>query len=148
MYARRPTDYVVMKRPKIMSVVSTVLITVGHILLLPGVSACIGSIIHTPHAVKAADSAPRRLQSPSANGLKAKWILQWSRPQHKHSQASRWPLKMSTVVESKEQRHPLSVDTRPCAVRLVPVSSFPSGKLGGKRATLANRSVSGVARLK
>ena len=45
-----------MKRPKIMSVVSTVLITVGHILLLPGVSACIGSIIHTPHAVKAAEA--------------------------------------------------------------------------------------------
>lgn len=43
-----------MKHPKIVSAVSTVLITVGDIVLLPGVSACIGSIIFAPHAVKAA----------------------------------------------------------------------------------------------
>ena len=43
-----------MKHPKIVSAISTVLITVGGILLLPGVSACIGSRIFPPHAVKAA----------------------------------------------------------------------------------------------
>jgi len=43
-----------MKHPKIVSAVSAVLITVGEIVLLPCVSACIGSIIFAPHAVKAA----------------------------------------------------------------------------------------------
>ena len=54
LYAHKPINYVVMKHPKIVSAVSTVLITVGEIVLLPGVSAYIGSIIFAPHAVKAA----------------------------------------------------------------------------------------------
>lgn len=54
LYARKPIDYVVMGHPNIVSAVSAVLITVGGIVLLPGVSACIGSIIFAPHAVKAA----------------------------------------------------------------------------------------------
>jgi hypothetical protein len=54
LYARKPINYVVMKHPKIVSALSTVLIAVGEILLLPGVSRCIGSIILAPYAVKAA----------------------------------------------------------------------------------------------
>jgi len=36
-----------------MSTVSTVLVTVGGFVLLPGVSACIGHVIFTPQAVQA-----------------------------------------------------------------------------------------------
>ena len=43
-----------MKHTKIASAVSAVFITVGDIVLLQGISACIGSIIFAPHAVKAA----------------------------------------------------------------------------------------------
>jgi len=41
---------------KVLSAVSTVLITGGNILLLPGVSACIGGVIFGPYAVQAAGS--------------------------------------------------------------------------------------------
>jgi len=45
--------YFVKKHPKVVSTVSTVLITMGGIVLLPGVSECIGGKIFTPNAVLA-----------------------------------------------------------------------------------------------
>ncbi|KAH9961516.1 hypothetical protein BC827DRAFT_1103402, partial [Russula dissimulans] len=45
--------YIITKHPRAMSTVSTVLITVGGFVLLPGVSACIGHVVFTTHAVQA-----------------------------------------------------------------------------------------------
>jgi len=54
--ARRALDRLIVKCSKVLSAVSTVLITAGNILLLPGVSACIGGVIFGPYAVQAAGS--------------------------------------------------------------------------------------------
>jgi hypothetical protein len=54
LYARRILTYFVTKHRKVASTISTVLITVGGIVLLPGVAACIGGTMFTPHAVQAA----------------------------------------------------------------------------------------------
>ena len=48
--------------PKLCLTVSTVLITLGGILFLPGVSARIGSMIFAPHAVKTAEVISHRPQ--------------------------------------------------------------------------------------
>jgi hypothetical protein len=54
-YARKVLTRFVAKHRKVMSTISTVLITVGGIVLLPGVSACVGgAMMFTPQAVQAA----------------------------------------------------------------------------------------------
>jgi hypothetical protein len=47
-------DYLIAKHPKVVSTVSTVLITVGGIILLPGVSACASGTILAHPAVTVA----------------------------------------------------------------------------------------------
>jgi hypothetical protein len=54
--ARRALDRLIVKCSKVLSALSTVLVTVGNILLLPGVSACLGGMIFGPYAVQAAGS--------------------------------------------------------------------------------------------
>jgi len=46
-------NYFITKHPKLVSAVSTVLITVGSIALHPGVAACVGGPTLAPHAVQA-----------------------------------------------------------------------------------------------
>jgi hypothetical protein len=47
-------DYLISKHPKVMSTISAVLIWVGRIASVPGVSACIGGTILAHQAVQAA----------------------------------------------------------------------------------------------
>jgi len=55
LYARKVLAYFVTKHRKVMSTISAVLIAAGGIVLLPGVSACIGgTMVFTPQAVQAA----------------------------------------------------------------------------------------------
>jgi len=54
--ARRALDRLIVKCSKVLSAFSTVLVTVGNVLLLPGVSACVGGAIFGPCAVQAAGS--------------------------------------------------------------------------------------------
>jgi len=46
-------NYFITKHPKVVSAISTVLITVGSIALHPGVAACVGGPTFTQHAVQA-----------------------------------------------------------------------------------------------
>ena len=46
-------DYFITKHPKVVSAVSTVLITVGSIALHPGVASCVGGPTLAQHAVQA-----------------------------------------------------------------------------------------------
>jgi hypothetical protein len=47
-------EYLINKHPKVMSTISIVLIWVGRIASVPGVSACLGGTILAPQAVQAA----------------------------------------------------------------------------------------------
>ena len=74
---RNALEYLIAKRPKVMSNVSTVLITVGSIVLLPGMTACAaGTIFADPAGTVAGAIAVvggkwlrTAVQSATANGV-------------------------------------------------------------------------------